>query len=53
MKILCKLFGHNFDSIEVALLKLTSVAENKRNLSHTLTCKRCKEKFVWMGREEK
>ncbi len=53
MKILCKLFGHKFDLIEVTLLKIMIEAENKTSLNKTLFCKRCGAKVFWDGRTDK
>ena len=50
MKLLCKLFGHKLDLVEVTLMKIKQVAENKEELKHELICKRCGEKVFWRVR---
>jgi len=45
MKILCKLFGHSYDHVEMAMFRIEIASEN---ITHgCIQCKRCKEKLCF------
>ena len=50
MKILCKIFGHKVDSVDLLMLNIKNVAENRDNFKQELEkgiiCKRCGEKIT-------
>ena len=49
-EILCKIFGHKYDFIEMQMWEILAVAQNTDELDETISCQRCGRTLVKSGR---